>query len=34
MGSIGFKKKDAEKMFDFECEVIRKFDKSKPFKSV
>ncbi|MGN0299095.1 MAG: hypothetical protein ACI4C1_07960 [Lachnospiraceae bacterium] len=25
--SIGFKKKDAEKMFDFECEVIRKFHK-------
>lgn len=25
--SIGFKKKDAEKMFDFECEVIRKHGK-------
>ena len=25
--SIGFKQKDAEKMFDFECEVIRKFNK-------
>ena len=25
--SIGFKKEDAEKMFDFECKVIRKFPK-------
>lgn len=25
--SIGFEKRDAEKMFDFECEVIRKFNK-------
>ena len=24
---IGFTKKDAETMFDFECEVIRKYDK-------
>ena len=25
--SIGFQKSDAEKMFDFECEVIRKYEK-------
>ncbi|MDD6467517.1 MAG: hypothetical protein PUF50_05000, partial [Erysipelotrichaceae bacterium] len=25
--NIGFQKADAEKIFDFECEVIRKFDK-------
>ena len=29
--SIGFQKKDAEKMFDFECEVIRKFNKQYLF---
>ena len=26
--SIGFKKKDAQKMFDFECEVIRRHGKA------